>query len=167
MGTFYFAAWTNVPPNTSGKTSFGTAISIFVDSVHNTLMDTNCNSAPVGIGSHRGDFAVVGGGSENQAVLLCDCDFELAPPGCDDGVDCTDDYCIGDESNPSCENIPNDGTCDNGLYCDGAETCDALSDCQPGPGDPCSPDLVCDEANDTCVGWPRRPRLRRRLVLQR
>ena len=66
---------------------------------------------------------------------------------CDDGVACTDDSC--NEGTDSCDNVPNDALCDNGLYCDGDETCDALLDCQPG-SDPC-PGQSCDEEGDQCL----------------
>ncbi|HUU85596.1 MAG TPA: S8 family serine peptidase, partial [Phycisphaerae bacterium] len=66
---------------------------------------------------------------------------------CDDEVGCTDDSC--NEGADSCDNLPNNGLCDNGLYCDGVETCDALLDCQTGT-DPC-PGQLCRESDDTCV----------------
>jgi hypothetical protein len=71
-----------------------------------------------------------------------------APPVCDDGVGCTVDAC--NEGSDSCDNVPDDGLCDNGLFCDGAEACDPTLDCQPG-SDPCAP-LACDEGGDVCVG---------------
>ena len=77
---------------------------------------------------------------------LADCQPGAAP-NCDDGVGCTDDSC--NEGTDSCDNVTDDGLCDNGLFCDGPETCDALLDCQPG-GDPC-PDQSCDEDGDTCT----------------
>ena len=66
---------------------------------------------------------------------------------CNDGVGCTDDSC--NEGTDSCDNVPNDANCDNGLYCDGAEWCDAVSDCQAG-SDPC-PGQSCDEDGDQCL----------------
>ena len=89
--------------------------------------------------------------------LFCDgsetCDTVndcLAGPlvDCDDGVGCTVDSC--NEGTDSCDNVPDDAVCDNGLFCDGVETCDALNDCQAGV-DPCSGG-ACDEASDTCPG---------------
>ncbi len=67
---------------------------------------------------------------------------------CDDGVGCTDDSC--NEGTNSCDNDPNNGLCDNGLFCDGSETCDPVLDCQPGT-DPCAP-LACDEVGNVCIG---------------
>ncbi len=67
---------------------------------------------------------------------------------CNDGVGCTDDSC--NEGTDSCDNVPNDGLCDNGLYCDGAETCDPGLDCQAGV-DPCLPSQTCDEVGDQCL----------------
>ena len=66
---------------------------------------------------------------------------------CDDDVVCTSDSC--NETTDSCDNIPDDSACYNGLFCDGAETCDSVLDCQAGV-DPC-PGQDCDEANDVCV----------------
>jgi subtilisin family serine protease len=66
---------------------------------------------------------------------------------CDDGVGCTVDSC--DEGTDSCDNVSDDGACDDGQFCNGAETCHPVSDCQPG-GDPC-PGEDCDEVNNVCV----------------
>jgi len=66
---------------------------------------------------------------------------------CDDGVGCTIDSC--NEGTDSCDNVPDDASCDDGLFCDGSETCDPINDCQPGT-DPC-PGEDCDEVNDVCV----------------
>ena len=67
---------------------------------------------------------------------------------CNDGVGCTDDSC--NEGTDSCDNVANNGNCDDGLFCNGSETCNAASDCQAG-SDPC-PGEICQEATDTCVG---------------
>jgi hypothetical protein len=72
---------------------------------------------------------------------------------CDDGVGCTDDSC--NESSDSCDNIPNDALCDNGLYCDGAETCHATLDCQAGTAVDCNDGVTCtvdscNEGTDSC-----------------
>jgi len=84
-------------------------------------------------------------GAETCSATL-DCQAGTAP-NCNDGVGCTDDSC--NEGTDSCDNVPNNALCDNGLFCDGAETCNATLDCQTG-GDPC-PGQFCDEAGDTCV----------------
>jgi len=68
------------------------------------------------------------------------------PIDCGDGVGCTIDSC--NEATDTCENVPDDTACWNGLFCDGIETCDAVLDCQPA-SDPC-PGLTCDEVNDIC-----------------
>jgi hypothetical protein len=68
------------------------------------------------------------------------------PVDCDDGVGCTDDWC--DQATGACENTPDKGACDDGLFCNGVETCNAALDCQAGT-DPC-PGQDCDEATDTC-----------------
>ncbi|UCE59670.1 MAG: S8 family serine peptidase [Phycisphaerales bacterium] len=65
---------------------------------------------------------------------------------CNDGVGCTNDSC--NEGTDSCDNIADDGNCDNGLFCDGTETCHATLDCRAG-SDPC-PGQLCDEGGDFC-----------------
>jgi hypothetical protein len=76
-----------------------------------------------------------------QAECVVDAD-------CDDGVGCTIDTC--NAGTGTCVFTPDDIACDDGEFCTGVETCDPVNDCQPGPGDPCVPD-VCDEINDVCV----------------
>ncbi len=71
------------------------------------------------------------------------------PVACGDGVSCTVDSC--NEGTDSCDNTPDDGICDNGLFCDGAETCDAVNDCQAG-SNPCSGSQTCNETTDICEG---------------
>jgi len=73
------------------------------------------------------------------------------PPDCDDGVDCTVDSC--NEDTDACDNTPDDGECDDGLFCNGAETCDAILDCVAGV-EPCDDPLDCDEDNDQCDDGP-------------
>jgi hypothetical protein len=68
-------------------------------------------------------------------------------PNCNDGVVCTDDSC--NEGSDSCDNVPDDGNCDDGLFCNGSETCNAVLGCQAG-GDPCGP-FGCDEGGDVCL----------------
>jgi len=86
-------------------------------------------------------------GEEYCAVGTCQSGTAV---DCSDGVGCTVDSC--NETTDSCESVPSDAVCDDGLYCNGAETCDALQGCQTGGGDPCTPPLVCDEGIDACVG---------------
>jgi hypothetical protein len=68
------------------------------------------------------------------------------PVDCNDGVGCTLDSC--NETTQACDNAPNDGLCNDGLFCNGSEICDAALDCQAG-SDPC-PGLSCDEVADSC-----------------
>jgi len=70
-----------------------------------------------------------------------------SPPSCDDGVGCTDDSC--NASTDVCDNVANDGNCNDGAFCNGAETCDEVLDCQS--YDPC-PGQSCDEDGDVCIG---------------
>ncbi len=69
---------------------------------------------------------------------------------CDDEVACTIDSC--NESTDSCDHLPDNAYCDNGVFCDGQETCDLALDCQAGAS-PCSGDTWCDEDDDTCVAY--------------
>ncbi|MCH8879766.1 MAG: S8 family serine peptidase [Planctomycetes bacterium] len=110
--------------------------------------------------------ACVGGPAPNcDSGLFCDgvetCDPAAGcqagtPVDCNDGVACTVDSC--DEATDSCDNITDDGACDNGLFCDGAETCDAVLGCQAGSG-PCDDGVactvdICDEDFDICSNPP-------------
>jgi hypothetical protein len=70
------------------------------------------------------------------------------PVDCDDGVGCTVDSC--NEGTDSCDNVPTDGVCDNGLYCDGVEICDAQLDCQSGAY-PCASGHWCYEDGAECI----------------
>ncbi len=102
------------------------------DSCDNVANDANC------------DNGLWCDGTETCHITL-NCQSGSAP-NCNDGVGCTDDSCT--EGTDSCDNIANNGNCDNGLFCDGAETCHATLDCQAG-SDPC-PGQTCDETNDVC-----------------
>jgi hypothetical protein len=66
-------------------------------------------------------------------------------------VACTVDSC--NEDTDGCDNTPDDGECDDGLFCNGTETCDAILDCVAGV-DPCDDPLDCDEENDLCDDGP-------------
>jgi len=89
-------------------------------------------------------------GAESCDVLL-DCQAGT-PPDCGDGVDCTADAC--NEDTDSCDHLPDDTPCDDGLWCNGAETCHSVQGCLAGTtpcvdGNDCTDD-GCDEANDLC-----------------
>ncbi len=104
-----------------------------------------CTHTPVNSSCDDGIFC---NGAESCDIAL-DCQAGSAP-SCDDGVACTDDSCNG--GTDSCDNIANNGNCDDGLFCNGAETCDAGLDCQSG-SDPC-PGQSCDESADMCLAGP-------------
>jgi len=80
---------------------------------------------------------------------ICDAGTCIAgtAPNCNDGIACTVDSC--NEGTDSCDNTPNNGACDDGLFCNGAEACSAVVGCLAG-GDPC-PGQFCDETGDACV----------------
>ena len=76
---------------------------------------------------------------------------------CHDGVSCTQDSC--NEATDSCDHIPDDALCDNGVFCDGLETCDPLFDCQSGSAVNCSDSIACtddfcNEAAGSCEYVP-------------
>ena len=116
-------------------------------------------------------FAVAGSGP--QCTVNADCDNGLfcdgaeicnagtcesgTAPDCGDGVSCTIDSC--NESTDSCDNTPDNGACDNGLFCDGAETCSATLGCQAGTAPNCDDGVSCtvdscNEGSDSCDNTP-------------
>jgi len=102
----------------------------------------SCNNTPNNGACSDGLFC---NGSETcHATLGCQAG---TAPNCNDGVACTADSC--NESTDSCNNIPNNAACDDGLFCNGAETCNAGAGCVAG-SDPC-PGQSCDEGSDACV----------------
>ncbi len=117
--------------------------------------DDSCNEA-------TGSCDNVANDANCDNGLFCDgvetCDLVLdcqagTTVNCGDGVGCTDDSC--NEATNQCDNVANDGNCDNGLFCDGAETCDPALDCQAGTvvncddGVGCSDDS-CNESTNQC-----------------
>ncbi len=104
----------------------------------------SCDNTPDNGACDNGLFC---DGSETcNATLGCQAG---SAPSCNDGVSCTVDSC--NEGSDSCDNTPNDGACDNGLFCDGAETCNATLGCQDNP-DPCTGGQTCNETTDVCEG---------------
>jgi hypothetical protein len=87
-------------------------------------------------------------GAETCVDNLCQAG---TPEDCDDGVACTVDSC--NEDIDACDNTPDDGECDDGLFCNGTETCDAILDCEAGV-EPCDDPADCDEENDQCDEGP-------------
>ncbi|MFQ5592292.1 MAG: S8 family serine peptidase, partial [Phycisphaerae bacterium] len=77
------------------------------------------------------------------------------PLDCDDGITCTVDAC--NEAAGSCDHVPSDAACDNGLPCDGVETCDTALDCQPGTPPVCDDGIPCtmDYCDNTVAGGCR------------
>lgn len=78
-----------------------------------------------------------------------------APLACDDGIACTEDTC--DDANDVCVHVPDDASCDDGLWCNGPELCSASAGCEPGSA-PCDgPDgdsdcaESCDEVEASCT----------------
>ncbi|MBI4717909.1 MAG: hypothetical protein HY763_08915 [Planctomycetes bacterium] len=74
-----------------------------------------------------------------------------------DGIPCTDDLC--NEQTDTCEHVPVDGRCDDGVFCNGSEVCDVNVGCVD-QADPCLPDEVlctndfCNEDKDRCEHVP-------------
>jgi hypothetical protein len=48
-----------------------------------------------------------------------------------------------------CDNTPDDGICDDGLYCTGEEVCAPATGCESS-GDPCPADTICNEDTNDC-----------------
>jgi hypothetical protein len=82
--------------------------------------------------------------------------LRFCPGDCDDGNACTTDGCAPDDPAADangCVHVPNDATCDDGIFCNGADLCHD-GDCVVHAGDPCHGGLecanVCEEAAGNC-----------------
>jgi cysteine-rich repeat protein len=53
-----------------------------------------------------------------------------APPDLNDGVGCTLDVC--NEETDFVDHVPDEATCDDGLFCNGPEVCNVVQGCRPG-----------------------------------
>ncbi len=107
------------------------------------VLDTDCD-----------DGVFCNGAETCDALGVCQAG---APADCNDGVGCTADSC--NEAASSCDNVPSDAACDNGLACDGVETCDAVLDCQAGAPVDCDDGVTCtvdacNEPSGTCTNVP-------------
>ncbi|MDO9021896.1 MAG: putative metal-binding motif-containing protein [Deltaproteobacteria bacterium] len=76
---------------------------------------------------------------------------------CDDGVECTMDFCADDGR---CVSVADPGRCDDRVYCNGPETCDARRGCVRGTPVTCNDNYTCtidrcDEETRECVHRPR------------
>ncbi|NOX58756.1 MAG: S8 family serine peptidase, partial [Planctomycetes bacterium] len=112
----------------------------------------SCDNTPNNANCDNGLFC--DGAETCDAVSDCQ---PGTPINCSDGVGCTDDSC--NEGTNSCDNAPNNASCDNGLFCDGAETCDVLLDCQAGTAVDCNDGVgctldSCNEGTDSCDNAP-------------
>ncbi len=130
--------------------SCGDGVGCTVDSCNETT--DSCDNTPNNAGC---DNALYCDGVES-CDAISDCQ-PGSPPNCGDGVGCTTDSC--NETTDSCNHVPNNGTCDNGLYCDGVESCDAINDCQPGSPPNCGDGVgctvdSCNETTDSCDNTP-------------
>ena len=108
---------------------------------------TDTCDVPTGTCTNTPDDSVCDNGVFCDGTETCDPANDCqggTPPDCDDGVSCTIDEC--NPGTDACENLSDDGLCNDGLFCNGVETCDPLHDCQPGTW-PCQPGEVCDEIN--------------------
>jgi len=83
-------------------------------------------------------------GAETCVATVCQ---PGTPPNCNDSIACTADSC--NEGTDTCDHVPNNALCSDGLFCNGNEVCNVGSGCADGP-DPCTG--TCDEVNDVCVG---------------
>ncbi len=89
------------------------------------------------------DDGVFCNGAETCVASSCQAGTAV---NCDDGVGCTTDSC--NEGTASCDNVTNNGNCDDGLFCNGSETCDAALDCQAGSAVNCNDGIGCTD--DSC-----------------
>ncbi len=76
---------------------------------------------------------------------------------CDDGVECTADFCAADGR---CVSVADPSRCDDTAYCNGVETCDVRRGCVRGTPVTCNDNYTCtidrcDEMTRTCVHRPR------------
>ncbi len=76
---------------------------------------------------------------------------------CDDGIDCTMDFCSADGR---CVSTPNHMACDDRVYCNGLEQCDARRGCVRGTPVACNDNYTCtvdrcDEETKRCQHVPR------------
>ena len=77
-------------------------------------------------------------------------------PPCDDGVDCTLDFC--DELSDTCQSFSENFLCDDGVFCNGFEACDAERGCTAGEPPTCDDGVNCtlDACNEFfgCAATP-------------
>ena len=76
---------------------------------------------------------------------------------CDDGVECTSDFCASDGR---CVSVADSTRCDDHVYCNGVEACDARRGCVRGTPITCDDNFTCtidrcDEASQACAHSPR------------
>ena len=116
------------------------------DDTCNEVTDT-CDHIPNDVHCDNGQWC--DGAEWCHATLDCQ---PGVSPDCDDGVGCTNDTC--NEVTDTCDHIPNDAYCDNGVFCDGAEWCDLINDCRPGTYPCAEPTPCCDEVLDVCWAPP-------------
>ena len=116
--------------------------------------------SPFAVGGAGGAGAAGGGGeggegTEPDPTLGGPC---TADGQCDDGFDCTFDSC--DMEIQRCRFMPDDSTCQNGVFCDGLEVCDNKLGCVLGEpvtcsdGNPCTIN-TCDEDSQECLSVAR------------
>ncbi len=100
------------------------------------------------------DLPNLGDADYNDLVLVIHFLNPMVVTCCEDDSDCDDGiFCNGVESCSAgiCE--PGSTPCgDDGFFCNGTEACDEEGKQCTQSGNPCAPDLMCDEAADLCVG---------------
>ncbi len=111
-----------------------------------------CSNTPSNAACDDGLFC--NGAETCDAVLNCQAG---TAPNCNDGVACTVDSC--NNATGSCDNVPNNASCDDGLACNGVETCDAVLNCQAGTAVNCNDGVgcttdSCNEPGGTCTNAP-------------
>ncbi|GAG75255.1 unnamed protein product, partial [marine sediment metagenome] len=93
-------------------------------------------------------------GNPCEPNLICDEEVDSCLE-CLEDADCDDDlFCNGEEFCMTGICLPGiEEPCpDDGLFCNGVESCDDETDACVFPGNPCEPNLICDEEINSCVG---------------
>lgn len=119
---------------------------------HCDVVSGVCDNTPDDASCDNGVFC--------DGVEYCDTRFDCqsdAPPDCDDGVECTIDFC--DFNSDQCASEPDDFFCDDGLFCNGWEVCDPSLGCVAGPPADCDDGIrctrdACDENTWRCTHAP-------------
>jgi hypothetical protein len=122
------------------------------DACVDCLTDFHCDDGFFCTGTESCDQGTCLPGTDPCPDELCDDQLDacvecLSAADCEDNIACTLNTCqVG-----ACVFVPNDASCDNGVFCDGFEVCEPSSGCVS-PGNPCPEPDTCEEFSGTCGG---------------